>query len=156
MTTSLASTVLFDARIMLADPLIVGAAPEGYRAIYAVTSGTFEGPRLRGRYLPGGGEWARIRPDGSLAVDVRCCLETDDGAIIYVTYFGRLVVPEALRAQVLDMTAPSRPDPSSYYFRVAPLFETASETYAWLNHIQAIGVGEVITGGVAYRVYAID
>jgi Protein of unknown function (DUF3237) len=150
------STFLFEARIGLSAPLVVGATPEGHRAIYHVTGGELSGPKIKGKYLPSGGEWARIRPDGSLAIDVRCCVETDEGALIYVTYQGRLVVPAELQAQVFDMTAPDRPPPSTYYFRVAPLFETANEKYAWLNGIQAVGVGEVVQGGVAYRVYAID
>ena len=33
-------------------------------------------------------------------------------------------------------------DPSEYYFRVAPVFETGAERYAWLNKILAVGVGE--------------
>ena len=31
---------------------------------------------------------------------------------------------------------------SEYYFRVAPMFETGAERYAWLNKILAVGVGE--------------
>jgi Protein of unknown function (DUF3237) len=156
MIEHLQSTFLFAARIGLSAPLAVGATPEGQRVIYHVTGGELSGPRIKGRYLPSGGEWARIRPDGSLAIDVRCCVETDDDALIYVTYQGRLVVPPELQGQVFDMAAPDRPAPSTYYFRVAPLFETASENYAWLNGIQAVGVGEVVQGGVAYRVYQID
>ena len=152
----LKSSFLFEASIQLSEPLAIGAGPEGFRAIYHVTEGNFSGPRMKGHYLPSGGEWARIRADGSLAIDVRCVLETDDGALIYMTYGGRIVVPAEIQAQVMDMTASERPDPSTYYFRVAPLFETASPEYAWINGIQAVGVGQIIQGGVAYKFYAID
>lgn len=153
---NLKSSFLFDAEIGLSAPIPVGPTPEGMRVIYNITGGTVSGPRIKGKYLASGGEWARIRPDGSLAIDVRGCIETDDGALIYFTYFGRLVVPAELQAQVFDMDAETRPDPSLYYFRIAPLFETASEKYAWLNGIQGVGVGRTIKGGVAYKIYAID
>ncbi len=32
-------------------------------------------------------------------------------------------------------------DPASYYFRIAPMFETAAPKYDWLNRILAVGVG---------------
>jgi hypothetical protein len=46
-------------------------------------------------------------------------------------------------------------DPSAYYLRTAPLLETASKTYGWLNQVLAVGVGRVTKTGVAYRVYEI-
>ena len=154
---TLSGTLLYEAHFDLAPPIGIGATPEGFRAIYPVTGGAFKGDRLNGRFLPSAGaDWARIRSDGSIAIDVRTCAETDDGALIYITYLGRLVIPPELQSQVLDMSAETRPDPSSYYFRVTPLFETASEKYAWLNGICAVGIGRVIKGGVAYSVYAID
>lgn len=153
---TISGRLLYEAHFDLAAPIGVGATPEGFRAIYPVSGGRFEGDRMRGRFLPSGADWARIRSDGSIAIDVRTCAETDDGALIYITYLGRLVIPPALLGQVLDLEADERPDPSSYYFRVTPLFETASETYAWLNGLCAVGIGRIVKGGVAYSVYAID
>ena len=46
-------------------------------------------------------------------------------------------------------------DPSEYYFRVAPFFETASEKYGWLNRVLALGVGHRTRSQVGYRVYAV-
>ena len=153
---TLRSSLLYEARATLAAPLAVGPTPEGTRAIFDVTGGSFKGPRLRGRFRASGADWARIRPDGSVAIDVRACLETDNGALIYVAYQGRLVIPPPLLEAVLDIDAAERPDASHYYFRVAPLFETAAPQYAWLNGILAVGVGQLVTGGVAYRVYEIE
>jgi hypothetical protein len=154
---SISGTLLYEARFDLAPPIGIGTTPEGYRAIYAVTGGTLKGQRINGRFLPvAGADWARIRPDGSIAVDARCCAETDDGALIYISYYGRICIPAEIQAQVLDMTAATRPDPSTYYFRVAPMFETSSVKYAWLNGVLAVGIGRIVEGGVAYSVYAID
>ncbi len=155
-SATLQSTLLYEARAELDPAVVVGPTPEGTRAIFPVRGGRFTGPRMAGRFLASGADWGRFRPDGSLALDVRACLETDDGALIYVTYPGRIVVPANLQAAVFDFGATDRPAPDRYYFRVQPLFETAAPAYAWLNGICAVGVGQVVTGGVAYRVYAID
>ena len=39
--------------------------------------------------------------------------------------------------------------------RSAPLFETGDERYAWLNSVQAIGLGSVGDGDVSYDVYQV-
>src|SRR4051812_26289174 len=77
----------------------VGAVPHGTRATVPVTGGTFEGPRLRGKVLPGGGDWTLLRADGVLELDLRITLETDDGALVHLTSFGlRHGPPEVIAA----------------------------------------------------------
>lgn len=44
-------------------------------------------------------------------------------------------------------------DPSSYYFRINPLFETAAPTYEWLNRILAVGIGHRLSDGPIYSVF---
>jgi hypothetical protein len=47
-------------------------------------------------------------------------------------------------------------DPTEYYFRVAPVFETGAERYAWLNKILAVGVGERLPPNIArYSIFEI-
>jgi hypothetical protein len=147
--------LLYEAEIDLAPPIDVGPGPDGHRFIFHVTGGTLSGPRLKGRFLPGGGDWARIRSDGSVALDVRAAVETDDGACIYLTYGGRIIAPPELLGSLADLPNAKLPDPSSYYFRILPLFETGSPDYAWLNNVCAVGVGRITNRGVAYRVYEI-
>ena len=66
----------------------IGAVPHGTRVTAPIASGHFEGPRLRGKVLPGGGDWTLLRADGVLELDLRLTLETDDGALIHMTSFG--------------------------------------------------------------------
>src|SRR5947209_15846740 len=66
----------------------IGAVPHGPRVTAPIASGHFEGPRLRGKVLPGGGDWTLLRGDGVLELDLRLTLETDDGALIHMTSFG--------------------------------------------------------------------
>jgi hypothetical protein len=88
--------LLYDTEFDLEPALEVGPTPTGGRRIVYITGGMFSGPRLKGRVLPGGGDWLVIRSDGSAILDVRACLETNDGAMIYTYYCGRLVVPSDL------------------------------------------------------------
>ena len=130
----------------------VGATARGHRAIVHVTEGTFEGPKLRGALLPGGGDWALMRSDGVMEVDVRLTLRTDDDALIYMTYTG--LVREARQA-FAQRARGIVPDPAATYFRTLPRFETGDERYAWLNAIIAVGMGALRLDGVDYDVFEI-
>ncbi len=52
----------------------LGDTPYGRRRIFHFDAGTFEGPKLKGRVLPGGGGWSLIRRDDVMEVDVRLTL----------------------------------------------------------------------------------
>ena len=136
----------------LGDSQAIGDTPLGGRRIVYVTSGEFSGPGLKGSVLPGGGDWVLVRKDGVTQLDVRITLRTDDGALIYVTYRGVSTLSPELRKRILDG---ERIDPSEYYFRTTPYFETATEKYAWLNNLVTVGVGRRTSTGVTYSVYAI-
>jgi hypothetical protein len=149
----LRSRPLFDIRISLHPLQELGSTPNGRRRIAPVSGGSFEGERLKGMVLPhAGGDWVLIRPDDSLALDVRLTLKTDDEALIYMTYRGVRHGPAAVMAR---LARGERVDPAQYYFRTAPMFETASERYAWMNNIVSVGVGERLADGVRYRVFEI-
>jgi hypothetical protein len=130
---------LFRLDAALLPPVRLDGAPQGSRLIMGVKGGTVTGPAVNGTCVPGpGGEWATLRADGSLKVDVRLLIETDDGAHIGMFYGGVMTVGEG-GAQI----------------RTAPLFETGDERYAWLNSVQAVGLGGPGGLGVAYDVYRV-
>jgi hypothetical protein len=68
--------------------MVVGDISYGERRIIPITGGSFVGPRLSGRVLPGGADWQVIRRDGITELEARYTLETDDGALIYVLNKG--------------------------------------------------------------------
>ena len=144
---------LFTIRLKTAAPQPVGAAPGGNRLVVQVTDGTFEGDRLRGTVMPGGTDWIIARPDGTLALDVRLVLKTDDGALIGMTYRGMRHGPEAVIARLNRGEAV---DPSEYYFRTAMFFETGAEKYAWLNRLIAIATGDRKADGPQYEVFEVS
>jgi predicted ester cyclase len=143
---------LLDVAVDLARPLDLGDGPIGQRVLYGAAGGTFEGPRLRGEVVPGGGDWALFRRDGVMDLDVRLTLRTDDGALVHMTYGGRLVVPREESPAMADPARRHQVAPDRYYFRTNPLFETGAERYAWLNDIVCVGSGRLTEGGVAYSV----
>ena len=133
----------------------IGQAAWGNRMIAYIKEGEFSGPKMKGKVLPGGGDWINLasgRPN-AMKVDERAVWETDDGAKIYLSYTGRIINPEAKENE--PTVAASSLDPSEYYFRVSPTFETSHPKYLWLNVIVCVGVGKQVEGGVAYRMYQI-
>ena len=109
----------------------------GHTRIAPVTGGTFGGPGIEGTVHPGGADWI-TQVAGHSSLDVRITLETDDGALIYMTYTG-----------VVSSGA------SGLYWRVRPVFSTASEKYDWLNHAVFIGKNKQVPGKVAYDIFRI-
>jgi hypothetical protein len=143
---------LFDMVVDLDPRLDIGRGPFGQRVLFGSAGGSFEGPRLRGEVLAGGGDWALFRPGGTMSLDVRLTLRTHDAALIQMTYGGRWVTPPELRADLTDPVRRYQVDPAGYYFRTNPLFETGAEQYAWLNDIVCAGSGYLVPGGIAYKV----
>jgi hypothetical protein len=140
-------------------PIALGQSPWSSRRVADIAGGRFEGPHLRGRILASGADWSErgIASDGEVQtrLDVRSLWETDDGATIYVVYGGRMIVPPDVLAEFSDPSRVDTIDPSRYYFRTNPLFETASPRYAWLNRIVAVGVGQRTGRGVVYRLFEV-
>lgn len=125
----------FEAVAEIGAPQDLGMTPHGRRRIIPVLGGRFEGPSIRGRILPGGADWQILRSDGTAELDARYTLETDDGALIYVSNRGiRTGSPEVLAR----LNTGERVDPASYYFRTVAQFETGAAACQWLT--QAIFV----------------
>ncbi|MDE2561100.1 MAG: DUF3237 domain-containing protein [Sphingomonadales bacterium] len=158
---NLAATPLCLARFEVGGGLIaIGEAPLGSTRMGYVTGGSFEGERLRGTILPGGGNWSRAGRLGKTSsigdFDARAVWRTDDDALIYVTYTGRSVIPDDVRQEFQAPDGGESVDPSRYYLRIAPVFETAAPRYAWLNGVLAVGVGRKTRYGVEHTIYTID
>ena len=131
----------------------LGRGPFGIRRVATVTGGSFEGPQLKGTALPSpGGDWLVFTDDGGTHLDVRVTLKTDDDALIYMTYGGRRHGPKEVMAR---MAAGEEVDPSEYYFRIAPRFETSAEKYDFLNRHVFIGTGHRMPTGPVYHIHRI-
>jgi len=146
---------LFTLRAEIGPRQDAGPGPTGSRSYNGVVQGAFEGPRLRGEILPGSADWMLARPDGSIEMDARVVLRTDDGAIIHMSYGGRIGIPADILAEARDPARRAALDPDRYYLRTAPTFETGAPAYAWLNNLVAVGKGRLLADGVGYDVFAV-
>lgn len=120
----------------LSAPVIVGPTPEGLRVNLHTRGGTFEGPQMKGKVLPGFGDALIIRKDGVGIIDSRTTMQTDDGAMIFVSYMGVVDLGEGSYERLLA-GAP----PQVAKLHTGPRFDTAHPKYAWLNRLQGVGIG---------------
>jgi hypothetical protein len=135
--------------VKIATPQKIGAVPHGTRVTAPIASGEFEGPRLRGKVLSGGGDWTLLRPDGVLELDLRITLGTDDGALIHMASFGYRHGPK----EVIDALARGeKVDPSTYYFRTTIRFETGHPSYAFMNRLLAVSTADRRAEGPIYTI----
>jgi hypothetical protein len=118
---------LCTATVTLADPILIPDTPAGMRVIAEVTAWDVEGERFNA-HLRGAAaaDWMTVNAAMLGTIDARGLLETDDGALIYTWYHGRLDLSEG---------------PGAFPAYSAPLYETGDERYAWLNKIQAVAKG---------------
>ena len=144
---------LFVMRLDVKPYQVVGATPGPFRRVGLVPGGSFEGTRLAGSVVEGGNDWQTVRGDGTTTLDVRLVLRSHDGSLISMTYRGLLRhgSPEVLARLDQGQSV----DPVEYYFRINPMFETASSQYDWLNGMLAIGVGYRYAYGVMYSVFEV-
>lgn len=80
---------------------------------------------------------------------MRLLLRTDDGEHIYMAYRGLRHGPADVMAR---LAAGEQVDPATYYFRIAPVFETAARKYEWMNRIVAVGTGRRDPAGPTYSI----
>lgn len=144
--------LLFKIEFQMHPRLDLGETPLGLRRIARVAAGTFEGPKMKGRVLDGGGDWLLIRPDGVMQIDVRVTLETDDKQLIFMSYRGYRHGPKDV---IERLTKGETVDPGLYYFRTTPYFETGSDKYSWLNRTCAIATGSRSASGPTYDVFQV-
>jgi hypothetical protein len=124
---------LATATATLAEPFFIPDAPTGTRVIAEVTGFDIEGDRIRG-HMKGnaGADWLTLSPSLLGTLDVRVLIETDDGALIFTSYSGRL-----------DLSGGQGASPAY----AAPLYDTGDERYAWINKIQAVAKGTLSSDG---------
>jgi len=118
------------------DRYKIDGGPFGNRVIAGIREGRWDGERLRANIVGPGADWAMPGPGGAMLLDVRQVIETDDGAIVFVTYHGRA-------------------DRTRGTYTVAPTFETSDERYTWLNAIQAVGKGRLVGDRIVYEMYEV-
>lgn len=150
----LRSQFVFEARITVDKPQVLGQGPYGLRRIVPITGGSFAGAGIKGSVLPGGADWQFVRPDGVIDIHARYTLKTDDGALILVENRGLRHAPPAVMERIAKGEQVAG---SEYYFRTSAQFEAPlGGKYEWLNRAVFIGVAERRPDAAVLRFYRID
>lgn len=122
----------------LGEQIDLGEGPKGHRMIINVVSATLTAADFSAELATeDAADWATLSEEGTLAsLDVRATFKTDDEAIIYVEYGGRMDMTTGLLA-------------------TAPTFQTSAPRYLWLNRVQAVAAGEINpdTGQLIYTLF---
>lgn len=131
---------VYKAEVEIAERRSLGRSALGERLIVDILGGHFEGPRLRGRVLPGGADRQWLRPDGVKELHALYEMQTDDGAVL--TIDNRVVVDESVQ--------PER------YARSCVTIRAPAGPYEWLNRRVFVGTVSSLMPArkaVAIRVY---
>jgi hypothetical protein len=119
---------------------------------YIAKGGSFEGPKLRGEVLPGGGDALMVGSDQVGRVRVRATLQTNDEVLIHYTAGGIIKIP----ADGLERLAGGERLPfDETYVRTTPVLETSDERYSWLSESVLVGLNELSTDHIDYRIYRV-
>ena len=146
-------SLVYRLEAVLGEPLELGDVSQGHRRIVPQTGGTFSGPELNGRLVPGvSADWQIILPDGTALADIRYTLQTDDGALLYVQARGvRHGEPDVLER----LARGDEVGAGEYTFRTSTQIETAAPDLDWLNKGVFISVGGRRQAGVIYETYLV-
>lgn len=129
---------LATATCRIGEPLVLPDTPSGLRMISEISGARWEGERLTASQKGGAAaDWLVLGVDGTGLVDVRLTLETDDGALVFVSYGGRAYFPADGPQQIMS----------------APRFETGDPRYAWLNRVQGVAKGALDGLDLTYEVF---
>jgi len=142
----------FEVEVQIGPAVEFGETGGGLRRMVPILGGKVSG-RLQAEVLPGGGaDWQTIRPSGVTDLWARYALRAADGAGIVVTNIG---VRRATAAVSARLAAGERVEPSEYYFRSSPAFDTGAAAYRWLTEATFVGVGERWPDRVRLKVYEV-
>lgn len=124
--------------VKLGESFVIKDGPVGTRIVAEVDSVEVEGERIKASMVgKSAADWLTVGPDGSYGtLDVRVTLQTDDDALIYMEYSGRI---DLTTGKVIS----------------APLFQTGAESYDWLNRMQAVADGKNTPESLIYQVYEV-
>ena len=114
---------VYEAVVDIAPTLPLGDSPLGERRVVPITGGSFQGPRIRGKVLPGGADRQLVRKDGVRQLDALYEMQAEDGAVITVR--NRVLIDDPAGGpryafSTLEITAPEGP-------------------HAWLNRAVYVG-----------------
>ena len=143
---------VLELRVNLGPAIEMGASASGIRRTIPITGGTFAGPHLAGRILPGGSDWQFVESDGLTRLDAHYVIETDDSIRIEVRNQGTRYGSSEVLARI---AAGESVSPQEYYFRTTPAFYPPVGQFDWLRHSTFVGSGERTAIQVIVKVWRV-
>ena len=130
---------VFEEIVTLGAAVHPGATPYGERNIIPITGGTFSGPKIKGKILPGGWDWQLTTRTGCFKIQADYMIQAEDGAIINVVNKG---------------TSCRTPTEKAGRLLTVPVFEAPTGPYEWLNGGAYVGTldGTTVDGKPAVRI----
>ena len=151
---ALRTEFLFEARVKVDRPTVIGQSSHGLRRIVPILGGAVSGPALNGKVLAGGADWQYVRPDGAWELEARYTITTDDGVAIMVVNRGvRYGKPEVMER----LAKGEKVDPAEIYCRTVATFEAPRDSkYEWMNHTLIIGQVDRTPDSAIVRFYKVN
>ncbi|WND39643.1 DUF3237 domain-containing protein [Streptomyces sp. BB1-1-1] len=142
----------FEIRAEVTGTLHIGHGDGEVAEFTPIVGGSVDGPRLRGKVLPGGGDWSSTRGE-VCELEARYLLQADDGAVIDIVNRG-YYRPKADSPDQFD--GDLQVTEAGHYYRTSPVFRTDAPAHRWLAETVFVGLarpeGEDV---VAIRMYAL-
>lgn len=146
-------TPVYRLEATLGEPVDLGDTDHGRQRIVPLTGGTFTGPTITGKLLPGSSaDWQTVLPDGTALGDIRYTLQTDGGDVLYIQSRG---VRHGSAEVLARLARGENVDASEYTFRTSTQIETSAAELAWLNKGVFVSVGGRQPSGVVYETYLV-
>jgi hypothetical protein len=96
---------MFEAEVLLAPRVDVGGTAFGQRGYIPIIGGTFSGPAIKGKVVPGGWDWQLQTSAGCSSLHADYFLQTDDGVMFNVVNHGQFCLERA------SLSRPPLPSP---------------------------------------------
>ncbi|KAH8678469.1 hypothetical protein BX600DRAFT_452102 [Xylariales sp. PMI_506] len=137
--------------LLTLPPRGIDTTQAGEKTFSPVSGGMFQGPKIKGVVLPGGGNWNTVHSDGTCHLNAMYTICTNDGVMINVVNegHGRVPPPPLLPPPPLSeraMVGPNSPVRSASpgkkkrfgpdlqgYTKTMPRFDVAPGKYEWLT-----------------------
>jgi muconolactone delta-isomerase len=146
-------TKIYRLEATLGQALDVGDIAQGRRRIVPLVDGTFTGPEINGKLLPGvSADWQIVLSDGTALGDIRYTLQTVGGDLLYVQSRG---VRHGSAEVLARLGRGEDVDASEYTFRTSTQIETAAADLDWLNKGVFVSVGGRQPEGIIYETYLV-
>ncbi len=133
---------IYTMEVVLGAPLTIPNGPMGTRCVFSLGGNAkVYGPVINGKVIGPSADWLTIRPDGSISLDLRLMVATDDGEIV--------------KSEIIGRSLRDKKNPNNAIIQSAVSFEAAANgKYSFLN--QKVLTGKGVKTGNKIKIHYFD